>query len=180
MERFERFYTAFMDMSRAMMRVRELELRRLGLRPTHAVCLYYLAARPDGAYASEMSMLTREDKAAVSRALAELAARGMVVTEAAQGRRAYRSRRYLTEEGRRTAERLGRRIRHAYRVCGKDLPPEREAVLLDTMEILLNNLTSYTERAESLLPAQEGSNTPPCGDAAMRKVGDGVEKTVQN
>lgn len=155
MEHFERFYTAFIEMNRAMLRVRELELRRLDLHPTHAVCLYYLLSHPEGVYASEMSALTKEDKAAISRALADLAARGMVVSEKAEGRRAYRNRWYLTEEGRRTAERLGRRIRHAYRIGGKDFTAEEERSLLAAMEIILRNLSEYTLRAERFFSAEE-------------------------
>lgn len=176
MERFERFYTAFIDMNRAMLRVRELELRRLDLRPTHAVCLYYLLSHTEGVYASEMSAMTKEDKAAISRALADLVARGMVVSEAAQGRRAYRSRLYLTEEGRRTAERLDRRIRHAYRIGSKELTPAEETAFLTAMETILHNLSEYTLRAERLFSAEEGRSPSdriieegPCGGSSEKE-----------
>lgn len=158
-QRFERFFGSLMELNRAVQKIRETEMRRLGLRSSHALCLYYLGEHGEGLTQPMLCTLCREDKAAVSRSLSDLSACGLAVCEYPEGKRAYRSVWRLTEEGTHTAARLNRRIRHAFRVGGKTVSEEQEAAFYEALDLILGNLSEYAERAEQSLVGQ----TSECG-----------------
>ena len=78
-QRFERFFGSLMELNRAVQKIRETEMRRLGLRSSHALCLYYLGEHGEGLTQPMLCTLCREDKAAVSRSLSDLSERGLAV-----------------------------------------------------------------------------------------------------
>ncbi|HBJ18977.1 MAG TPA: MarR family transcriptional regulator [Clostridiales bacterium] len=150
-QRFERFFGSLMELNRSVQKIRETEMRRLGLRSSHALCLYYLGEHTEGLTQPALCTLCKEDKAAISRSLSDLSERGLVSSSYPEGKRAYRAVWRLTEEGTQTAARLNRRIRHAFRICGKTVSEEQEAAFYEAIDIILGNLSEYAERAERSL-----------------------------
>ena len=65
--RFETFSGSIVQLNRCLQKIKDLEMRRLGLRANHAMCLYYLGRHPEGLTATQLTDLCREDKAAISR-----------------------------------------------------------------------------------------------------------------
>ena len=69
---FERFTTAILKLNKLVQRIKVHEMKKFGLKSVHVMCLYYLNSRPRGITAGELARMTLEDKAAISRALAEM------------------------------------------------------------------------------------------------------------
>lgn len=162
-QRFERFFGSLMELNRSVQKIRETEMRRLGLRASHALCLYYLGEHGEGLTATALCGLCKEDKAAISRALSDLSERGLATSVCQEGKRAYRAVWRLTEEGRHTALRLNRRIRHAFRIGGKTVSEEQESAFYEAIDVILKNLSEYAERAElSLRTADFGAPADEC------------------
>lgn len=154
-QRFERFFGSLMELNRAVQKIRETEMRRLGLRASHALCLYYLGEHEEGLTATALCTLCKEDKAAISRALSDLAGQGLATCEYPAGKRAYRAVWRLTEEGTHTAVCLNRRIRHAFRIGGKTVTEAQESAFYEAVDIILGNLSEYAERAERSVTAKD-------------------------
>ena len=68
-DRFETFTMAVLRLNKLVQRIKLLEMGGYGLKAIHVMCIYYAAKGP--VTAGELSRLTCEDKAAVSRALGD-------------------------------------------------------------------------------------------------------------
>ena len=98
--RFETFSLSILELNRYLQKIKELEMKQLGLKASHTMCLYYLGQHPEGLTATQLTELCKEDKAAVSRCLSQLSDRQLVVCEQpADHKRSYRSRYMLTVQG---------------------------------------------------------------------------------
>ena len=75
-KRFETFVLSILELNRQMQRIKALEAQPLGLQANQVMCLYYLGSAREGLTAAQLTGLCREDKAAVSRTLAQLVERG--------------------------------------------------------------------------------------------------------
>lgn len=71
-DRFEAFVAGITACYRSVQRIKTAEMTELGLRGSHAMCLYFLGGAAQGLTAAQLSRLCCEDKAAISRALAQL------------------------------------------------------------------------------------------------------------
>ena len=100
-DRFETFATTIATINRYVQKIKSMEMKTLGLKGTHVMCLYSLGKHPEGLTATQLCRLCGEDKAAVSRTLAELSERGLV--EKPEG---YRAPVTLTEAGKAAAVRV--------------------------------------------------------------------------
>lgn len=77
MERtFEQFTLLVLKINKLIQRIKTFEIRGYGLKAVHVLCVYFLNENPQGLTAAEIVKLTVEDKAAISRALAELKSKG--------------------------------------------------------------------------------------------------------
>ena len=76
LNRFEEFVTGITECHRYIQRIKSMEMTELGLKGNHVMCLYYLARSPEGLTAAQLCALCCEDKAAISRTLAELENKG--------------------------------------------------------------------------------------------------------
>ena len=92
--RFERFTVLISEIARRIHRIKTAEMEEFGLRGSHVSCLYYLA-RFGPMSAGELCERCGEDKANVSRTVAELRKKGML-TYSATGKR-YQSPLELTD-----------------------------------------------------------------------------------
>ena len=76
MDRFDTFTGSVLELNRLLQRLKETEMKPLGLRANHVMCLYHLGKAPQGLTAAELTRACREDKAAVSRCIAQLTSGG--------------------------------------------------------------------------------------------------------
>lgn len=150
-KRFETFVLSILELNRQMQRIKALEAQPLGLQANQVMCLYYLGGAREGLTAAQLTGLCREDKAAVSRTLAQLVERGLVACqEAPAHKRAYRTRHYLTPQGQAMVEQINLRIEQALLRGGNGLSEGQRTAFYEALEIILENLKEY---------AQTGGNT---------------------
>ena len=146
--RFEKFSIAVLEMNRCLQRIKDLEMRKFGLRSAHTMCVFYLGQHPEGLTVTQLSEICREDKAAVSRCLSQLAQRELVVSYAPRNLRAYRNPYRLTEKGRLLAKQMDERVAEALRWGGRGLTEEQRETFYASAQIILDNLTHYPEDGE--------------------------------
>ena len=99
-DRFERFVVSITELHRYLQKLKELEMGQLDLKAGYTMCLYHLGKHPEGLTATQLTELCKEDKAAISRTLSQLSAKGLVSCELPENKRSYRTLYYLTEEQR--------------------------------------------------------------------------------
>ena len=98
-DRFERFVVSITELHRYLQKLKELEMGQLDLKAGYTMCLYHLGKHPEGLTATQLTELCKEDKAAISRTLSQLSAKGLVSCELPENKRSYRTLYYLTEVG---------------------------------------------------------------------------------
>lgn len=146
--RFEAFAGNVIELNRCIQKIKDMEMRRFGLRASHAMCLYYLGRYTEGLTATQLTELCKEDKAAISRSLSQLSAKGLVYSEMPENKRSYRTRNYLTESGRQLVDKMNERIEYALFNGGSGLSDGQRDIFYDAMELILQNLTQYLDREE--------------------------------
>ena len=143
--RFEKFSIAVLELNRYLQKIKDQEMRKFGLRSAHTMCVFYLGQHPEGLTVTQLSAICREDKAAVSRCLSQLAERDLVVSDAPRNQRAYRNPYRLTEKGRILAKQVDERVEEALRQGGKGLTEEQRETFYATAQIILENLSNYRD-----------------------------------
>lgn len=148
MDRFEAFSCSILELNRYLQRLKDLEMKPLGLRGSHAMCLYYLGKNPEGLTASELVEACREDKAAISRTIAQLVEKGYVTGDFPEHKRAYRTKLYLTEAGKDLVVTMDHRIEAALTNGSSGITPQQREAFYTAMEIIINNLSRYIDAAK--------------------------------
>lgn len=144
-ERFETFAAAITQISRCIQRLKRAEMTELGLRGNHAMCLFYLGKHPEGLTGGQLAERCEEDKAAVSRAVAELEEAGLVHCDAPEGKKRYRARIFLTEAGTDLAAAVAERVEAILEQVGGALPEETRRIFYETLTCIAGNLQALCE-----------------------------------
>lgn len=140
--RFERFTVLISEIARRIHRIKTAEMEEFGLRGSHVSCLYYLA-RFGPMSAGELCERSGEDKANVSRTVAELRKKGML-TYSATGKR-YQSPLELTDAGRDVGERVAQKADDVLARVGGRLSEEDRAALYRGLTVVLDDLEKICE-----------------------------------
>ena len=77
-ERFETFTTNIASLYKNIVKIKKYEMNKIGLKGTHVTCMNFLNNSPEGLTAAEICVLAKENKAGISRALADLLEQGLV------------------------------------------------------------------------------------------------------
>lgn len=147
--RFEAFAGSVVELNRCLQRIKDIEMRKLGLRAGHAMCLYYLGQHEDGLTAAELTDLCREDKAAVSRCVKELMEKELLYGRVPENKRSYRTKLRLTDRGRELVDRIQDRIEQALFSGGSGLTDAQRETFYDSMEKILCNLSRYIREQDA-------------------------------
>ena len=99
--RFEQFTSVISDIHRSIQRIEREEMERFGLKGAYAQYLLVMDRHPEGITAAALCESCDRDKAAVSRILADMEHRGLILKG---GTTPYRALIRLTEEGRRVTK----------------------------------------------------------------------------
>lgn len=135
-DRFQSFVTGITECYKYIQRIKSAEMTELGLKGTHVMCLFFLRRHPEGLTAAQLCRLCAEDKAAISRTLATLQARGYIAT----GGKKYRAALTLTPAGTQIAEQVDGLICQWVGVGGDGLTDEERAAFYRTLEHIAANL----------------------------------------
>ena len=143
-DRFEAFLTGVTVCYKYIQRIKHMEMTELGLKGTHLTCLFFLSKYPQGLTATQLSQLCEEDKASVSRTVADLRLRGYIgVSE-----KHYRAPLLLTDEGKAVALRLEPLISRWVLQGGDGLTEQQREIFYDCLTQISENLRRKLEETE--------------------------------
>ena len=137
-DRFEQFFSSISSIYKIIQKIEREEMARYGLKGPHAQCLVAMDRHPNGVIIAQLCELCDKDKAAVSRDISELEAKGMV--ERCGGDKLYRAPIRLTEQGRIIARQVREMIQAAVEMAGENLADEDRRVFYRTLELIAGNL----------------------------------------
>ncbi len=146
--RFKAFAGYVVELGRDLQKIKDIEMKKFGLRANHAMCLFYLGQNADGLTAAQLTKLCKEDKAAISRCLNQLAEKGLITSEIPTDKRSYRTINYLTNSGKELTAKMNDRIESAITNGGKGLTTEQRTAFYQSLEIISNNLSEYLSKQE--------------------------------
>lgn len=143
-DRFERFSLAIAEISRYWHKITADEMEQYGLRGAHSVYLVAMYRHPEGITAPRLCEICGRDKADVSRAMALMEQKGLVVKEGVH-QNLYRGAFKLTEAGRTAAEHVRQRASLAVEIAGSELTDENRAIFYDALETILTKLRDISK-----------------------------------
>ena len=123
----------------AIQRIERVEMAQYGLKGPHAQCLLTISRHPEGITAARLCEICEKDKAAVSRAVAELEAAGMLERQDPDGKR-YRSRLYLTEKGKEVAGNVSNLVHTAVSQASEGYDQEHREIFIHVLNLIAGNL----------------------------------------
>ncbi len=138
-ERFERFTLSILEISRCWHKLAEEELAPYGLKGPYATYLTVMYRYEDGIAGPELCELCGRDKSDLSRAVAALQEKGLVIKEVVN-KSLYRGLFKLTERGRAVAEQLCQRASLAVELAGGDLSEETRETFYKALSSITANL----------------------------------------
>ena len=148
LERFEMLTLGTSQIYKDIQKIKKARMNSLGLKGTHAMCIYYLHQNPEGLTATELCSLCREDKAGISRILADLERHHFIEYDQSGTGKKYRTKAVLTEEGNEYASKVTDLILHATLMGGKGLSDEDREVFYRVLFQIANNLDKLCEELE--------------------------------
>ena len=146
-ERFEDFTSAVSLASKYILKIKSYYMREFGLKAAHVTCLHLLGRNECGLTATQICQLCHEDKAAVSKTLNALCAKGYVIGVVG-GARKYKAIYTLSASGREISRRLDKFIAQTVKSCGKGLTEKERAVFYKSFRTIVSNLESLSEKLE--------------------------------
>lgn len=142
--RFEQFCAAIVAIQRSIARIERMEMEKYGLKGPHAQCILMMGHNPEGITAAELCTACDKDKAAISRALAELENAGMISRVDPNGKR-YRSMLYLTEKGRSVADQLDDQVHRAISQVSDGYDVETREIFVHVLNMIALNLQELSQ-----------------------------------
>ena len=146
LNRFGAFVTGITTCYKYIQRIKNMEMTEFGLKGTHVMCLFYLHHSAQGLTAAQLCQLCDEDKAAISRALAELEAKGYL--QARAGKK-YRAEITLTAEGTALAQKMDKLIETWVAAGGDGLTEEQRSGFYQSLELIATNLKEKYENEDN-------------------------------
>ena len=139
-ERFEVFASSINRIYRCVQKIKSSKMTEFGLKGTQVMCLVSLMKNQEGFTSAELSNICMEDKGAISRAVSNLEEKGLVVFDEQAGKRRYRAKIRLTEEGRNAAGQIVKIIEKSMLQAGNGLSDEEINIFYKGLDIISDNL----------------------------------------
>lgn len=140
--RFEDFLAGITVCYKYIQRIKNAEMTEFGLRGTHVACMFYLNHNPQGLTAAHLCQLCAEDKATISRMVADLRSRGYIEQG---GGKNYRTPLRLTEAGLEIARQMDPLIESWVAIGGEGMTEEQRGNFYDTLSLISSNLRTKME-----------------------------------
>ena len=112
----------------------------LGLKGTHVMCLHYLSRHTEGLTAAKLCRLCSEDKAGISRILADLEQKKLIRYDHREGGKKYRAKAVLTRDGQDESRKLTKLILRAVEAGGKGLTEKELEIFYHALSVIADNL----------------------------------------
>lgn len=142
LRRFEEFCSIISSIQHHIQKIERDEMEKYGLKGPYAQYLVTMSRCPEGLTAAQLCEMCEKDKAAVSRALAELERRALVTREMANDT-AYRALVKLTEEGTAAARYVCEKVRAAVEIAG--LTEQDRQMFYTSLRRIADNLSNISK-----------------------------------
>lgn len=142
-QRFQDFITGITACYKYIQRIKNAEMTEFGLKGIHVSCLFYLHHNDQGLTAAQLCQLCAEDKATISRIVADLRQKGYI--EQGTGKN-YRAPLHLTEAGATIARQMDPLIESWVGVGGDGLTEQQRENFYHSLALISNNLGSRLEQ----------------------------------
>lgn len=139
LSRFEQFSTVISDIYRYIQNIERDEMIKYGYKGAFAQYLVAMNRHSDGITAAQLCEICGKDKAAVSRVIAEMQEKGLVV-RVSENDKAYRAKLKLTDEGIKAAEFVCKRAKAAVAAVGKEMSDEDRKIFYASLNMIASNL----------------------------------------
>ncbi|MGN1212834.1 MAG: MarR family winged helix-turn-helix transcriptional regulator [Christensenellales bacterium] len=143
--RFKDFTLLISNISRAINKIKNQEMRKFGLKGTQVNCLFYLYENKTGMTAKDICSLCKEDKGAVSRTLRELEELGYIVCKRDDNKKKYNSVLSLTSKGTEIAEYISDKISQIINYDKNYISSDELAEFYKTFKKIYQNLKKVSE-----------------------------------
>ena len=136
---FENFTITILKLNKLVQKIKNIEMQEYDLKTIHVMCMYYLDKYPKGLTASELTKLTLEDKAAISRALKVLQEKGY----ASYDPNKYNAEIRLTEDGKLLAAVIEEKADEAVSAGSYKFTEEERNSFYIQLKTIAENLENY-------------------------------------
>lgn len=137
--KYEHFSVSVSCIHQDIQKIERTEMEKFGLKGPHAQTLLALSRYPEGITSVALCEVCEKDKAAISRSVAELEEKGMVLRNQVNGS-AYRAKLTLTEKGIAAADAVSKRAQQAVEQAGAGLGDEQRTVFYQVLALVAGNL----------------------------------------
>lgn len=144
LSRFEQFSTVISGLHRYIQKLEREEMEKLGYKGAFAQYLVAINRYEDGLTAAQLCEICDINKAAVSRAMAEMEEKNLIVRRS-DNNRLYRAKVFLTDTGRQAAEFVHRRASSAVAAAGSALSDEERDVMYRSLDLIAARLQTLTK-----------------------------------
>ena len=147
-KRFEEFTSAVTLAYKYIIKIKAYEMKAFGLKASHVMCLFHIGKHEEGLTAGELGTLCMEDKAAISKALAELKKQELIMADDEHGAKVYRAKYYITEKGAEIHKTISAFLVRTVEEVGKGLSVQEWEDFYHSFAVILNNLQNYYKHLE--------------------------------
>lgn len=137
--RYQQFSYIVSAINRQIQKIERDEMVKYGYKGAFAQYLIAIRRYPEGVTSAQLSEMCDKDKAAVSRVVAEMAEKGLIVRNAVN-ESAYRAKLTLTKEGCRIADFVAGRAAAAVQAVGNELTDDERKMFYSTLDFISERL----------------------------------------
>lgn len=143
--RYSEFTTLISSINKNIQKIKNIEMIEFGLKGNQVQCLYFLFNEPNGLSSSILCNLCGEDKAAISRTLADLESKGLVVEENNNDKK-YKKPILLTNKGHEIGEFINSKIEKIWSDASFNINDNERTYLYNSLHKINKNLQNICIR----------------------------------
>ncbi len=139
-QRYTQFKATIACIDKSIQKLERQEMERFGLKGPHVQCLMAISSHEKEITAATLSRICNKNKAAISRSLAQLEDKGLVLRQA--GYRGYLT---LTEQGKAVTQRISQTAERTVKAVSLDFDEAGRTAFYQALERIACNLQSICE-----------------------------------
>lgn len=137
--RFEQFSSSICTIYKYLQKLEKTGMEKYKLKGSHTQCLIEIEKHVDGVTAAQLCTLCGKDKAAISRAIAELEDVGHV-ERFSESKNGYQAKIRLTDSGKLAAQKVAATIESVVSKAGTGLSDEHRSIFYSSLDLIAENL----------------------------------------
>jgi len=142
--RFELFTLLIAKCSRAIRKIKSIEMEEFNLKSPHVSCIYYLYRSNQPLTAAELCEICEEDKAQISRSI-DLLEKDGYLERISKSEKAYKSPLLLTNKGKTIAVKIAKKINEIVELASAGLSDENRKIFYQSLTLISDNLQKICE-----------------------------------